>query len=249
MEPKRRKATPEERQEAWRLRHVEKLKLTEIAQRLNRSVSTICAWTNPEVGQREKVRKKRWQDEHPEYQSEYLRKRRGKLGSGGAKVPGAEEERDVLTLPARHRFARAAREEAGRMAVAYELFFCLETSLRAEVAGTLQQCHGKSWWGSSVPKAIRANVERNIEREIDSAVTLRSEERIDFTTFGELAEIVLANWDVFRKRFGSQKAFRKVMAELNVLRGPIAHCCSLASDEIIRLELRTRDILRLRQNS
>jgi hypothetical protein len=39
--------------------------------------------------------------------------------------------------------------------------------------------------------------------------------------------------------------FDKVIAVLNVLRGPIAHCTALAPDEIIRLRLAMADWFRL----
>ena len=84
-----------------------------------------------------------------------------------------------------------------------------------------------------------------MQREVDSGVTLRSEEEIDFTTFGELGEIVRNKWDTFDALFSSQKAFTKIMTSLNMLRGPIAHCCPLAEDEVARLGLTLRDWFRL----
>ena len=68
---------------------------------------------------------------------------------------------------------------------------------------------------------------------------------MDFTTFGELGEIIKANWDVFGGAFTSQPAVSKVMSSLNTLRGPIAHCSPLAEDEILRLRLSVRDWFRL----
>jgi hypothetical protein len=40
---------------------------------------------------------------------------------------------------------------------------------------------------------------------------------------------------VFGSTFSSVKAVEHVMANLNSLRGPIAHCSPLAEDEIVRL--------------
>jgi hypothetical protein len=84
-----------------------------------------------------------------------------------------------------------------------------------------------------------------MQRELDSAVTLRSDFEIDYTTFGELGEIVRSNWSSFDAIFSSQKAFTKIMTSLNMLRGPIAHCCPLAEDEVVRLRLTLRDWYRL----
>jgi hypothetical protein len=84
-----------------------------------------------------------------------------------------------------------------------------------------------------------------MQKEIDSGFTPRSEDEIDFTTFGELGEIVRGNWDSFDAIFSSEKAFTKIMTSLNMLRGPIAHCCPLAEDEIVRLRLTVKDWFRL----
>ena len=68
---------------------------------------------------------------------------------------------------------------------------------------------------------------------------------IDFSTFGELGEIVRSNWESFDAIFTSEKAFSKIMTSLNMLRNPIAHCCPMAEDEIIRLRLTLKDWFRL----
>ena len=76
-------------------------------------------------------------------------------------------------------------------------------------------------------------------------MTPRSTDLIDYTTFGELGEIIKSNWDLFGSLFSSKKAVEKVMSSLNSLRGPIAHCSGLAEDEIVRLRLAVRDWFRL----
>jgi hypothetical protein len=59
----------------------------------------------------------------------------------------------------------------------------------------------------------------------------RSDEELDYTTFGELGEIIKANWALFGSVFNNLKAVEKVMFNLNSLRNPIAHCSQLAEDE------------------
>ncbi len=142
-------------------------------------------------------------------------------------------------------FDHTLRVEASAMSKHYELFYCLEKSIRKLVAETLEARHGENWWEVCVPDTIRKNVKDNIQREIDSGFTLRSEEEIDFTSFGELGEIVRGKWDSFDTIFSSQKAFTKIMTSLNTLRAPIAHCCPLAEDEIVRLQLTVKDWFRL----
>jgi len=138
------------------------------------------------------------------------------------------------------------RSEAARMAPHYETFYSLEKTVRRLIADTLNAAEGPNWWVSSrIPANIKNEVEDRQKKEIDSAVTPRSDEPIDFCTFGELGEIIKMNWDIFASIFSSVKAVEHVMASLNTLRGPIAHCSPLADDEIVRLQLTVRDWFRL----
>lgn len=122
--------------------------------------------------------------------------------------------------------------ESTSMARHYMTFYCLERSARDIVVGKLQATHGGGWWESTVPESVRNNAARNMQNEVDAGVTQRSDQKIDYTTFGELGEIVKANWADFGDIFKSVKAFSKIMANLNVLRGPIAHCSPLSDDEM-----------------
>ena len=155
---------------------------------------------------------------------------------------GKSEEKDESYYP---QFESALRREAASMSAHYELFYCLEKSIRKLVSETLFSQFGEKWWDTQVPQHIRDNVEKNIQREVDSGMTPRSESNLDFTTFGELGEVVRNNWASFDSMFSSEKAFTKIMTSLNQLRGPIAHCSPLAPDESLRLQLTVRDWFRL----
>lgn len=142
-------------------------------------------------------------------------------------------------------FTESVRREAAQMAQHYEIFYCLEKSIRDIVCERLEAEHGAAWWGSVVPPNVRDNVKKNIQREEESGITIRSTREIDYTTFGELGEMVRANWQTFSDTFNNEKAFTKVMGSLNLLRGPIAHCSPLAEDEVVRLRLTLKDWFRL----
>lgn len=142
-------------------------------------------------------------------------------------------------------FEESIKTEGEIMSKYYLIFYCLEKSARTLVKNVLYSVHGGNWWDKCVPETIKKNAETNIQREIDSGFSVRSNDNIDYTTFGELGEIVKNNWDDFSDIFSSQRAFTKVMTNLNLLRGPIAHCCLLAEDEIVRLRLTVKDWFRL----
>jgi hypothetical protein len=140
----------------------------------------------------------------------------------------------------------AFRAEAKEMAPHYEVFYSLERTIRTLVADSLEASDGAGWWSdpNRVPRKIKDDCEARLKREEDTGVTLRSEDPLDFSTFGELGQIITSNWDVFGALFKSEKAVTRIMANLNTLRGPIAHCTLLAEDEVVRLRLSVRDWFR-----
>jgi hypothetical protein len=142
-------------------------------------------------------------------------------------------------------FTEAIRTEASKMSEHYELFYCLEKSIRTLVSEKLASDHGADWWDNAVPLDVLDNVKKNIQREQDAGVTRRSKNPVDYATFGELGDIVRKNWPTFNDTFNNQKAFTRIMNNLNVLRAPIAHCCPLADDELDRLRLTIKDWFRL----
>jgi hypothetical protein len=155
---------------------------------------------------------------------------------------GKEEVVDEQYYP---QFDVSLRSEAAQMGEHYELFYCLEKSIRELISETLEAAKGANWWGTCVPPDVGKNVANAMQRERDSGITPRSEAEIDYATFGELGEIVRTNKSEFGALFSSPKAFDKIMANLNALRNPIAHCSPLAEDEVTRLKLSVRDWFRL----
>jgi len=153
-------------------------------------------------------------------------------------------EKDETYYP---QFDPYVRTKAREMAQHYETFYCLEVSIRSLISEILKDKAGAAWWDNDeiVPKVVQDGVKVRIQKELDSGITRRSDEPIDYTNFGELGEIIKKNGDVFGSIFNSPKGVERVLASLNTLRGPIAHCSQLADDEVLRLTLSVRDWFRL----
>ena len=145
-------------------------------------------------------------------------------------------------------FEEKLRRDALQMSKHYEVFYCLELSTRELIRTTLEASHGVDWWNKTAPEVVpigvKNNAAANMKRELESGVTTRSTDPLDYTTFGELGEIVRHNWQEFSDTFNSQGAFNKIMSSLNTLRAPIAHCSLMAPDEVVRLRLTLRDWFR-----
>ncbi|WP_417214257.1 Swt1 family HEPN domain-containing protein [Bizionia sp.] len=138
-------------------------------------------------------------------------------------------------------FEQELKVEAFEMRNSYELFFCLERSIRDLVKSTMFNIYGEGWW-SKVEHRVRENVKNNLEYEFDTTHTKRSENKIDYTTFGDLRKIINSNWDIFDSKFERNlNSVNEVMIDLNRIRVSIAHCTPLVDKEIQRLEIRIDD--------
>jgi len=141
-------------------------------------------------------------------------------------------------------FTERLRAEAASMATHYAIFYCLENSIRELIVERLEEVHGAEWWNKAVPEAVRQNCDKNQKKEQQAGITPRSQDMIDYSNFGELGEIIKANWNIFGDTFRDMRALERILGNLNTLRAPIAHCKALAEDEVTRLHLSLRDWFR-----
>lgn len=144
-------------------------------------------------------------------------------------------------------FEASLRAESLRMSEFYEIFYCLENSIRRLVADIIIESEGQDWWNSSRidEKRIKEPATQRRKKEIDSGITPRSDKLIDYTTFGELSQIITDNWDLFETIFNSKTAVSNISNQLNLLRGPIAHCNPTDELEQERLNLAVRSWFRI----
>jgi hypothetical protein len=130
------------------------------------------------------------------------------------------------------------------MAAHYAIFYCLENSIRELIVQRLEEVHGSGSWDKAVPENLRKDAEANRKKEAATGITPRSSELIDYSNFGELGEVIKTNWDIFGDMFQDVRAVERVLSNLNTLHAPIAHCKTLAEDEVLRLHLSLRDWFR-----
>lgn len=157
----------------------------------------------------------------------------------------AEESRtDAADDPADDfpQFPQNLKDQATWNAPYYKVMFCLERMIRERITGVLEKALGPDWWDkANMQQNVRNDAKNLMERERDRAITQRSERMIDYTTLGQLGEIIRENWTYFKDVYQSEKAVSNVIANLNLVRGPIAHCCQLSTDEAERLRLYVHD--------
>jgi hypothetical protein len=135
--------------------------------------------------------------------------------------------------------------DAAKMASVFAAFFCLETAVRELISERLLARKGADWWNMSVPQKIKTSVERLREKEATNRYhTARSTALIGYTMFGNLGQIIIANWDDFSDLFPDQAWVASRFNDLEMSRNIIMHTGVLPPIEIERIESIVRDWLR-----
>jgi hypothetical protein len=155
-------------------------------------------------------------------------------------------DEDAAVKASVSQFSAEVRDNAIRMAEHYKLFYMLENDIRRLIDDTISEDNkGPDWWDKYAPETAKTEYKSNLQREQEAGFTPRSDNPLDYITFGQLGDIIRANYELFGGILSNQKAMGRVMFSLNNLRGPIAHCGLLAEDEVDRLKLTVKDWFRL----
>jgi len=144
-------------------------------------------------------------------------------------------------------FEHEILRKAKKMADFYVLYFSLENSVRKLITDVLSEKHGVEWWDKKVPSGIKENVKKLQKEERDTAMSIRSEDNLAYTNFGELIDIFNANWNDFAEILRSRKSVQDTLSQFSNIRNVIAHSCELNDDEILRFKLLIKDWLRIQQ--
>jgi len=136
-------------------------------------------------------------------------------------------------------------QEARKMADFYAWYYSLENSIRRLISERLSEKHGLNWWKDKVPEDLRKEVEKKQKEEKDTTMSIRSEDPLSYTNFGELIVIFDATWDDFSDTLRSPKAMRSILSQFNKIRNVVAHSCALNEDEITRFKLLMKDWFRI----
>ncbi len=135
--------------------------------------------------------------------------------------------------------------DATNMASIYVVFFCLENAVRELITDRLAERHKLNWWEQCVPAKIKTAVQSLKDKEDHNRYhTQRSSALIGYTLFGNLAQIIIANWDDFSDLFPSQAWVSSRFTDLEMSRNIIMHTGVLPPGEIERIESISRDWLR-----
>ena len=135
--------------------------------------------------------------------------------------------------------------DATKMASIYVGFFCLENAVRELISERLLERQGIDWWEQCVPAKIRSSVAKLREKEEKNRYhSQRSANAIGYTMFGNLAQVIINNWEEFSDLFPDQAWVTSRFNDLEMSRNIIMHTGVLPQIEIERLESIVRDWIR-----
>jgi hypothetical protein len=134
---------------------------------------------------------------------------------------------------------------ANKMSSVYVAFFCLENSVRDLISERLLERHKIDWWDKQVPEKIKTAVVKLKESEEKNRYhSARSTTLIGYTMFGNLAQIIISNWEDFSDLFPTQAWITSRFLDLEMSRNIIMHTGTLPEIEIERIESIVRDWVR-----
>ena len=137
--------------------------------------------------------------------------------------------------------------DAEKMASVYAMFYCLENSVRELISDRLSERHGTGWWDITAcvsPKIKTAAETLKQKEEKNKYHTARSSNMIGYTLFGNLAQIIINDWEDFSDLFPDQHWVSSRLNDLELSRNIIMHTSTLPEIEVDRIESIARDWIR-----
>lgn len=106
-----------------------------------------------------------------------------------------------------------------------------ELALRDLIKSKLKEKYGDAWWRQGVPKGVKDDVDRRIQKEIKNAPWKKKdlesnlEIRLDFSNTGHIWEIIKygANWSAFESTFVDKEQVKTHLNEFGNYRNPVQH--------------------------
>jgi hypothetical protein len=129
------------------------------------------------------------------------------------------------------------------MARLYAVLHAFENEIRSLIRDTLDEKLETNWWDTTaVPAGVKKIAEsRQKTAEKDSWLEGAKADRLEFVDFGDLSNIIMQNWELFKDIIPSQDWIRQRMTELEKARNFIAHNRMLLPTEFQRIYMYISD--------
>ena len=153
------------------------------------------------------------------------------------------EQEEALLMEALAPFGVKRRNDALEMARLYAVLHAFENELRRLIRDTLDENREDDWWASdAIPKKIREKAEGRRKTALeDSWLEGAKDENLEYVDFGDISQIIITNWDLFKDIIPSQSWLNQRMVELEKARNFVAHNRLLLPNEFQRLYMYISD--------
>lgn len=176
--------------------------------------------------------------------AQFAEERLNELEKEGFQVRGDHDPGAIQRIMALEDFSEDIRINAIKSMSVHVAFFCLENSARELVVGRLSENHGGEWWEDKVPRAIKDKVvQRQGKEDKNRWHVQRGASPINYTDFGDLVQIVIANWEDFEDLFPDQHWITGRFNDLEASRNIVAHNNTLDEREVDRIKMYLADWL------
>lgn len=131
---------------------------------------------------------------------------------------------------------------AKSMSVVYTAIAAFESSVRSLVTKTLVEKYQEEWWEKGASNGVRDRAQKRMEDEQNAKWhAQRGQDAINYTTFGDLKNIMQNNWDLFEDLIGNLAWASGIFEVIERSRNVIMHSGSLEREDIERLGVNIRD--------
>jgi hypothetical protein len=127
----------------------------------------------------------------------------------------------------------------------YIAIHAFENTVRRFISQKLQEAKGINWWETSVKSEVRTRAENR--RDAEQTIrwhSVRGDNLIDYTEFGDLISIISGNWLLFEPHITNIDWAKEIIGSLEKSRNVIMHGGTLKATDIERIGVFIRDWLR-----
>jgi hypothetical protein len=134
------------------------------------------------------------------------------------------------------------RAPAREMAIVYTAIAAFENSVRSLVRKVLIEEFKAEWWTKGVSESVRKKAEsrQEEERQVKWHAN-RGDDPMNFIDFGQLQNIIVANWKLFEVLLRRQSWVQHIFDTMERSRNVIMHSGELPNEDIERLGTNLRD--------
>lgn len=134
--------------------------------------------------------------------------------------------------------------DAERMAVVYSAVHAFENMVRQLVMKVMAEAHGENWW-DKVPEKIRKKVSTRMKEDANFRWHgRRGASEILYCDFGDLASIIVSNWEQFEDLIVRQEWAKQLLGALERSRNIIMHGGVIDKEDVERIGMNIRDWIR-----